>query len=150
MISQLEYAPHPLAKIFPPMSAEELRELADDIGKKRFERSDPSVRGPNSRWCASRERVRDVRRAADVSAMGRSQTVRPQGSLARACVAIALWNFGRANRYEFETSSVNICTLIPILPWYPLKFLLRVAKILEVEENRPLKMTQMPSKKNPK
>jgi hypothetical protein len=32
------------------------------------------------------------------------------------------WNFGRANRYEFETSSVNICTQIPILPWYPLKF----------------------------
>jgi hypothetical protein len=60
---------------------------------------------------------------------------------------------GRANRYEFETSSVNIFTLTPILPCYPLKFLyatLRIAKILEVEENRPLKMKQMPPKKNPK
>ena len=60
---------------------------------------------------------------------------------------------GRANRYEFESSSVNICTLTPILPCDPLKFLyatLRIAKILEVEENRPLKMKQMPPKRNPK
>jgi ParB-like chromosome segregation protein Spo0J len=33
MISQLEYAPHPLAKLIPPMTTEEFRELADDIGK---------------------------------------------------------------------------------------------------------------------
>ena len=60
---------------------------------------------------------------------------------------------GRANRYEFETSSANICTLTRILHCDPLKFLyatLRIAKILEVEENRPLKMKQMPPKRNPK
>jgi len=60
---------------------------------------------------------------------------------------------GRANRYEFETPSVNICTLPAILPCEPLKFLyatLRIAKILEVEENRPRKMKQMPPKRNPK
>src|SRR5205814_501562 len=31
MIAQLEYAPHELAKMFPPMSAEEKRDLAADI-----------------------------------------------------------------------------------------------------------------------
>jgi ParB-like chromosome segregation protein Spo0J len=33
MITQIEYEPHPLAKMFPPMSAQELGELADDIKK---------------------------------------------------------------------------------------------------------------------
>jgi hypothetical protein len=47
-----------------------------------------------------------------------------------------------ANRYEFETSFVNTCTLNPDLPCYPLGFLYamsRTAKSLEIEENRPRK-----------
>ena len=41
----------------------------------------------------------------------------------------------------------------PILPCYPLGFwdaTLRIAKTLEAEDNRPLKMKQMSPKKNPK
>jgi hypothetical protein len=91
--------------------------------------------------------VKDSGRAASTrggalrprEARGKNAAANAQGRgslpLSRACVAIALWNFGRANRYEFETSSVNICTLTPIFTLLSLEVLyamLRVAKILEV------------------
>jgi hypothetical protein len=41
-------------------------------------------------------------------------------------------------RYEFETSSVNICTLTAIY-----RAILAYCQILEVEKNRPPKMKQM-------